>query len=414
MRDKITKRTIDGLRAEAQATAKTIYLWDTEATGFGALATKNGSCSYFIEYRLGGRGSPSKRVTLGKHGVFTPDEARKLARERLGDVARGTDVAQVKKDERQKLSGVTFADLAEIYLSIHAKPTRYWREKRARLKSDDVKAIQNRPMAIITRAEIAAVMGAVQARSLAAARLLFADIRPIFSWALNGGAIETNPMAGMDGPKPSPARERVLSDDEVKAFWRATERLGGVFAPLFKLLLLTAQRREEVAGLSWQEIDFDKAVWIIPGERCKNGKPHHLDLSPQALTILKALHDERDAERALVFSTTGETSVSGFSKAKERLDRLMTAELGKPLQPWRTHDLRRTAASGMAGLGFQPHVIERVLNHVSGAQGGLVSVYQLYEYREDRKRAMIAWDEHLAVINDQKVERANAIEAKAL
>ena len=103
-----------------------------------------------------------------------------------------------------------------------------------------------------------------------------------------------------------------------------------VFAPLFQLLLLTGQRREEVAGMRWDEVDLRKAVWTIPRERCKNGKPHHLDLSQQALGILRSLHEELFADHDLVFTTTGVTSVSGLSKIKRRLDQLMDEELGKP------------------------------------------------------------------------------------
>lgn len=108
-----------------------------------------------------------------------------------------------------------------------------------------------------------------------------------------------------------------------------------------------------------------------------------------------SLHEERLADRDLVFTTTGVTSVSGFSKIKTRLDELTEEELARPVKPWRTHDLRRTAASGMAGLGFAPQVVERVLNHVSGAQGGLVGVYQRHEYRPERKAAMLAWGDYV-------------------
>jgi len=135
MADKITKRAIDALRDKAKAADKTLLLWDADVTGFGAIATKTGACSYVIQYRLGGRGTPSKRVTLGKHGVLTPDEARKLAREELGKVARNVDVAQVKKDEKAKLTGLTFKDAVERFLSVHGKGTRYWAQKRTRLMS---------------------------------------------------------------------------------------------------------------------------------------------------------------------------------------------------------------------------------------------------------------------------------------
>ena len=403
MRDKLRKRVMDALRDKATADGKTLYLWDSDLTGFGAVCTKTGSCSYFIEYRLGGRGTQSKRLTIGKHGVLTPDEARKVAKAELGKVARGTDVAQAKKDQRDKLTGVTFRDTAERYVAVHEKNTRYWRMARARLQSADVKAILDRPIALITRAEIAAVIDKVQERSNASARLLFGDMRPIFAWALNRAAIESNPMGGMRGPAPSQARDRFLGDEEIKAFWQAASEQSWPFKNVFKLLLLTGQRRGEVAGMRWRELDLDNATWTIARERCKNGKAHSIDLSPEALRILDPFGDAVAFRPAVstqdfVFSTTGTTPVNGFCGVKERIDKLMHKLLGEKFQPWRTHDLRRTAASGMAALGIQPHVIERVLNHLSGVQGGLTGVYQRHEYREERKQAILIWSEHVAQI----------------
>jgi integrase len=151
--------------------------------------------------------------------------------------------------------------------------------------------------------------------------------------------------------------------------------------------------------MRWREVDLDAGEWTIAKERCKNGKAHTVDLSPEAVRLLDPLGDSAAARRAddaeFVLSTTGRTPVSGFSNAKARIDDRMRGILSDKFQAWRTHDLRRTAASGMAALGFQPHVIERVLNHVSGAQGGLVSVYQRHEYREERKRAILAWGAHV-------------------
>ena len=416
MKAKITKRAIDDLRSRAKSEGRTLYLRDDDLTGFGAVSTKAGTCSYFIEYRLGGRGTTQKRVTLGKHGALTPDEARQLAKGELGKVARGADVAQEKREAREKLTGATLRDLIERYLKGHAKPTRYWTEKRARLLSDDLKALHGKPATLIKRGEIAAIIDKVEGRSQAAARLLFADIRPIFAWALDRAAIEQNPMAGMKGPQPLDARDRVLSDDEIKAFWQAVTEENWPFSAVFKVLLLTGQRREEVAGMRWREVDLDAGTWTIAKERCKNGKAHTVDLCPEAVRLLDPLGDaaaprlaKNTEEKDLVFSTTGTTSVSGFSKVKARIDARMQEILGDKFQPWRTHDLRRTAASGMAALGFQPHVIERVLNHVSGAQGGLTGVYQRHDYREERKRAIMAWGAHVMQIVSADKAASNVV-----
>ncbi len=199
----------------------------------------------------------------------------------------------------------------------------------------------DRPIALITRAQIAGITGQAQGRSKAATRLLLADMRPIFAWALNQGAIESNPMGGMRGPALSQARDRVLGDDEIKTFWHAANEQGWPFENVFKLLLLTGQRREEVAGMRWRELDLDNATWTIAKERCKNGKAHHVNLSPDAVRILAPLGGAGATRSGdIEFSTTGTTPVSGFSKAKARLDKYMQELLGDKSQPWRTHDLR--------------------------------------------------------------------------
>ena len=169
--------------------------------------------------------------------------------------------------------------------------------------------------------------------------------------------------------------------------------------------------------MRWAEVDLDAGSWTIAKERAKNGKAHTVDLHPETVRLLDPLGEaaaprlmrNAEAEEDFVFSTTGRTPVSGFSKTKARIDARMQAILGDKFQPWRTHDLRRTAASGMAALGFQPHVIERVLNHVSGAQGGLVSVYQRHEYREERKRAILAWGAHVMSLVSAEAPVSNVV-----
>ena len=321
MRKKITKEIIDDLREKAQAEGKTLYLFDSELTGFGAVATRTGACSYFIEYRLGGRGSPSRRVSIGKHGVLTPNEARRIAKRELGKVANGIDV-------REGPTGQTLQELIERFLGKHAKLTRYWHEKRARLLSDDLKALHGKPATLIKRVEIAAAIDKAEERSQAAARLLFADIRPIFAWAPDRAMIEANPMAAMKGPALSEARDRVLTDDELRAFWQAANGQGWPFENIFKLLLLTAQRRNEVAGMRWREVDLGASTWtFVPDpiknddknwrirRTVKNGLQHTVDLHPEAIHLLNRLGDAAPEEADWIFSTTGRTPVSGFSRA---------------------------------------------------------------------------------------------------
>ena len=177
MTDKITKKTIDALRADARALAKTRYLFDSEFTGFGALATKTGNCSYFVEYRLGGIGGSPRRVTLGKHGILTPEEGRQRAKEELGKVARGADIAQEKKEARAKLKAGTFRDLSERYFAINGKrektddwKSRRWKEVHAMLEKSIYPILGDKPPETITRYDIAGLINETKLRSHSVAR----------------------------------------------------------------------------------------------------------------------------------------------------------------------------------------------------------------------------------------------------
>jgi integrase len=180
----------------------------------------------------------------------------------------------------------------------------------------------------------------------------------------------------------------VLTDDELKSFWRATEQLGFPFGRAFQLMALTGQRRGEVASMRWSQVNIDQAVWTIPAHVAKNGRAHEVPLSPATLEIIEAL--PRFVGSDFVLTTTGTTPISGFGRAKDRLDFTMESD------EWRLHDLRRTAASGMARIGVAPHVIEKVLNHVSGEISGVAAVYNRHGYDAEKREALERWAKHLS------------------
>jgi integrase len=198
-------------------------------------------------------------------------------------------------------------------------------------------------------------------------------------------------MTDMSAPAALTARDRILSDDELVASWHASGNLGFPFGPMFRLLIATGQRREEVAGMDWSEIDFGDKVWTIPAVRSKNRLAHIVPLNALALDMLSAL-PERPAA-GLVFSVTGKSAPSGWSKAKARLDALMIGHLetGQSLVGWRTHDLRRTVATGLQRLGVRFEVTEAVLNHVSGARAGVAGVYQRHNWAPEKRQALDRW-----------------------
>lgn len=385
------------------------FFWDEDLPGFGVKVTPPGRRSYVVQYRP--RGSQqARRVTLGRHGVLTTAKAREdaeqlLARVRLGEDPVAAERATRSAQERAKAEAQArrFETVLHEFIERYAKPkNRQWKDARRVIAHDALPAWEGRPIEDITRRDLMQLIDKVAERSPSSARALYAQLRRMFGWALERDYLQHSPFAGTRAPAGAPSRDRWLDDDEVRLLWRALEQVGGPFEPLFKLLLLTGQRREEVTGMRWREVDLDRAEWIIPRERSKNDAAHAVDLPPSAAAILQALPRRSD----LVFTTTGDTPLSGHAKARKRVhaamrvlmasDREATRHVGlEDIPPWRLHDLRRTAATGMAALGHPPHVVEAVLNHRSGTRGGLVAVYQHYQHRPERKAALLDWAAHL-------------------
>jgi integrase len=205
------------------------------------------------------------------------------------------------------------------------------------------------------------------------------------NFAVERGIMEVSPIAGIKPPAAETARDRVLSDDELKAVWQAADALEPVYAGLVKLLILTGQRLREVSELEWKEIDLDARLWTLPGKRAKNGVEHTIPLSDLAAEILRGL--PRIDGSGFVFTINGRHPIRGAHQAKCRID-----SLGRPpIPPWVLHDIRRTAASGMARLGINLPVIEKLLNHVSGSFAGIVGVYQRHSFSDEKRSAMQTW-----------------------
>ncbi|MGH6972771.1 MAG: tyrosine-type recombinase/integrase, partial [Caulobacteraceae bacterium] len=370
-----------------------------------------------VQYRSPLDKRQTRRVVIGRHGApWTLQGARDEAKKLLAAVDLGRDPFAERKTEadRKRAETVareeadraeaearrtgTFEQVVERFIELYHKPkNRAWRDVKLRLERDPVPAWRGRLLGDIRKADVVKLIDQVQARAPGTARSLFAYMRRLFGWAVERGEIEQSPMFGLRAPPQRRARDRVLTDVELRQVWSACDGLGHPFGPIIRLLMLTAQRRDEVASMRWDHIDLQAGVWILPAERCKNGKAHRVDLAPEAVAIIESIVRKGD----FVFTTTGETAPSGFSHAKRSLDAAVAAS-GKAIPPWRLHDLRRTAATGMAALGHAPHVIERILNHISGAQGGLVAVYQHYQYRPERRQASLEWAAQVEAIVREK------------
>lgn len=236
-------------------------------------------------------------------------------------------------------------------------------------------------------------------------RKMHAALSVLFKWAVQRRKVATNPITGLWHPGAPPARERMLDDDEIKVFWRATDNVTVPFGACLKLLLLTGCRSREVSDMRWSELGED-GTWTISSERTKNHRPHTLRLPPLARSIISEVPR---IEGEFVFSSTGKSPISGWSKIKQSLDKQME---GVPA--WRMHDLRRSAASGMQRLGIRTEIIERTLNHISASFRGVAGTYQRDALTEEVTAALLRWSLHIAglVADDEPVKITNIAERR--
>jgi integrase len=231
-----------------------------------------------------------------------------------------------------------------------------------------------------------------------------ASLSKFFNWCLREGLVDTN-QAALTNLAAEKKRDRVLANEALAEIWHALP--ANDFGSIIKLLILTGQREREIADLRWWEIDFDRDAIVLPVQRTKNRREHTVPLSAAAAAILKAqtVHEGRE----LVFGS-GHGGFSGWSKAKSKLDqaifelRKKASKKAKSMEPWIIHDLRRSVATGMAEIGVQPHVIEAVLNHVSGHKAGVAGIYNRATYQREKAAALTLWADHIQSIT-QGAER---------
>jgi len=421
----ITKRTVDSI----QPSDRDQFVWDTDLSGFGLKVTPAGRKVYIYQYRIAAPGAadrtPAKRYTIGKHGALTPDQARKRAEQLAGMVANGIDPRQSEIDrhaaeneakqaaaEKARLEGdLAFENIAALWLDHyeHEKGRRPSSIRQAKLVVDKhlKPRLAHKPLPHIGRSDLQPIIDAIPVVQKGMRRAVFAYASVLFGWAARRGDIPANPLADMEKPVAPKPRDRVLSDVEVLAVWNAAASVSEPFDSFFRLLILTGQRRGEVAGMAWAELDRATTTWTVPADRAKNGVAHIVPLSAPVVAELhrlskaaqkgKGIQDENKWPKVgLVLTTTGKTPISGITKAKSALDAAVpkSGESG-PLPGWRIHDIRRTVATGFQRLGIRFEVTEAVLNHISGAKGGIAGVYQRHDWKDEKRAALEAWARHL-------------------
>ena len=389
---------------------------DGRIAGLYLVVQPTGVKSWALRYRASGL---PKKLTLGPYPAIDLATARKRAQEALGDVAGGKDPAAVKQAAKATAKAERAAEVdrvervVELFIERHAKPkTRDWRETERILVNEVVGHWKGRRLSQISRAHVHEMLDTIIDRGAPiGANRVFAQFRKMCRWAIARGIIERSPCEGLTAPSVETRRDRVLDDDEIRLAWRAFEVAGWPFGPIGQLLLLTGARRDEVAGMKWNELDLDARIWSLPKTRTKNKRDHQIPLSDAAARIIEGLPHVGDNNGGFVFTVTGRTPVSGFSRAKTMIDRSIMETIREEAETrgddpekveapphWTYHDLRRSLATGLQKLGVKLEVTEAVLNHASGSRAGIVGVYQRHDYATEKRAALDAWARRLDAI----------------
>ena len=357
---------------------------DPELKGFGITIAPAGSKTFFLSYS-----SPTRRkrrqLNLGRYPATSLKEAREKARAARAAIALGKDPV----DELGDLPTITLEEGLDLYARAKLNHQRTGQSTERDLRRD-FGPLLRLAAATVTPAMVAKIIDDKSHTAPIMANRLHSYARPWFRWLTARGHCNDSPIAGIEKPANEKARERVLTDEEVVAIWTATDDLGYPFGPLVKLLLLTGVRREEMAGMRRIEIDFDQMLWAVPAERSKTRAAIRIPLSGMAAEVLRAVPV---TDGPFLFTTTGTTPVSGFSRMKGKLDRV------SGVSNWRFHDFRRTMVTAMVDLGIDATTADRCLNHTGAATMSTVQrVYQRSDLLDQRRHAVEAWAHKLVEI----------------
>ncbi|MBO9519793.1 MAG: tyrosine-type recombinase/integrase [Porphyrobacter sp.] len=344
---------------------------DHKVTGLRLRVGSSGKKAWIVRRRVGAKVVNKKLGNYPSMGLAAArNEAEKL-------------IAALDRDGSTEALDRTFGAVAGHWITNVAKDKNdRWKDQERQLELHVYPAWRDRKIVEIKRADVRDLIEGIEGKILP--NRVLALIRTIFRFALSRDWIDATPVEGIEKPKEETARDRVLDMAEIKRVWDAAGLLGYPFGFYTRMLILTGQRRGEVAGMRWDDLDLQNATWTLRSEDTKADRAQLVPLSEPALALIKATPQMGK----FVFTTDGETHISGFAKGKQKLDAFMSAA-GDPLAPWRLHDLRRSAATHMVRLGIPENIVSRVLNHAQ--QGVTAKVYALHSYSPEKRNALDRW-----------------------
>jgi integrase len=400
---KLTQRAINDLTLPAGK--RDVIYFDDNLHGFGVRLREGGGRMYVVQYKIGAQ---QRRVTIGSTALLKLEQARATAVEVLAKVKLGGDPAG-EKAEAQARAGETFVAVARRYLlrqKARLRPRSYVSTERYLLIYSQ--PLHNLAVARIDRRTIAARLSEIATGTgPATADCARAALSAFFSWAMKEGLTESNPVIGTNTHRTIKNRDRVLSEAELVEVWRAAG--SDAYGTIIKLLICTGQRRNEIGSLMWREADFDARLIKLPAARVKNHRAHDVPLTEPAMELLQAMPRGQDA---FIFGTSS-IGFCAYNDSKIALDQRIAAARQaaglEPMQPWVVHDVRRSCATHMAEIGIQPHIIEAVLNHVSGHKAGVAGVYNKAAYEKEKRVALAMWAEHIMALVEGRERRAQVV-----
>ena len=385
----LTARTVKSLQPTP---GKRMEYFDTAVPGLALRVMPTGAKTWSVFYRHRGR---LRRLTLGTTKILDLADARARARDELHAASKGADPAERKQAGR---TAETVGDLADLYIQKWAKPRkRSWKADDNLLRRKVLPTWRHRAIADITRQDVRRLVeGVAEAGAPIVANRVAALVSKLFAFALDRDLVTVSPAVRIPRPGTERARDRVLTDDEIRGLWAAWEALPAPMAAFWKLRLLTVQRGGEVAALRWQDVDLEAGWWTIPASGSKNRLAHRVPLSASALALIVQVR--ADVDRDLAARTAAGKVVTepiyvleGARGKRQQAD----AAAGFGVADFRGHDLRRTAASRMASGGIARLTIGKILNHV---ERSVTSVYDRHSYDPEKAAAIAWWDTRLAAI----------------
>lgn len=360
-------------------------IWDKSLPGFGLRISQGGTRSFVVMFYEGPR---KRRVTIGKHPALGLGQARAEAKRVLASVMLG-QAPDMPSDSGQVL---TFVAAIDVFVANHCKRNNRpatAKETERLLRRHFEPTLGRMALVDITPQKVAGIIDGLL-ETPGEANHAFSAIRKFFSWARERRYIERSPCEGMRLPVKPRTRERVLEPDEIAKIFSAAKTYPYPYGSIVLLVLLTGQRRQEIVGLQWQDIDVLHGLITIPADRNKSNRPHVLPIAPMANEIIEGL----PRLGSNVFPARGAPSntFSGFSKSKRAFDAACE------VNDWTLHDLRRTTATYMAGLGVAPHVVERILNHSTGTISGVAAIYNRFRYADEMRAALSLWERRVQTL----------------